>query len=248
MKKVLFTTIFLMTILLSCNNTVKKEAIVIQNKKILSYEVNLKRQHLKFYWKDTNNEIYKNFQNLKTSLNKHGKKLIFAVNGGMFNKDFSPQGLYIENGKTVNKLDTLKNGYGNFYMQPNGVFYITNTGNAFISESDNLPKHVYANIKYATQSGPMLMINGKMHSKFRKGSKNVHIRNGVGVLPNGNLLFAMSKEKINFYGFANYFKEKGCKNALYLDGFVSKTYLPFKNFTQLEGNFGVIIGIEEKIK
>lgn len=43
----------------------------------------------------------------------------------------------------------------------------------------------------------------------------------------------------------NFSKKKGCKNALYLDGFVSRTYLPEKNWSQLDGNFGVIIGVTE---
>lgn len=137
-------------------------------------------------------------------------------------------------------IDTTQNDYGNFYLQPNGIFYLT---------MDNTPKicttmHFQMNdtINYATQSGPMLVIDGKLHSKFNEGSPNVHIRNGVGILPNGNLLFAMSKEKINFYDFASFFKNQGRKNALYLDGFVSRTYLPSKKWKQLDGNFGVIIG------
>ena len=103
----------------------------------------------------------------------------------------------------------------------------------------------HANIQYATQSGPMLIIDGKLHAEFKKGATSVHYRNGVGILPNGNLLFVMSKEKVNFYDFATFFKNKNCENALYLDGFVSKTYLPSKNANDLGGNFGVIIGETE---
>ena len=87
----------------------------------------------------------------------------------------------------------------------------------------------------------MLLIDGHIHPKLTKGSSNLHIRNGVGVLPDGKLIFAMSKEKINFYDFATFFKNNGCQNALYLDGFVSRTYLPSKNWEQMDGNFGVII-------
>ena len=93
----------------------------------------------------------------------------------------------------------------------------------------------------------MLLIDGNIHSKFRKGSSNLNIRNGVGILPNGNILFAMSKEEINFYDLATFFKQKGCKNALYLDGFVSKVYLPSQNWQQTDGIFGVIIA-ETKTK
>jgi uncharacterized protein YigE (DUF2233 family) len=156
----------------------------------------------------------------------------------MYKKDLSPQGLYIENGFIKSKIDTVQNGYGNFYMQPNGIFYITTDNKGIICKTKNFNNQ---HIKYATQSGPLLLINGKIHPKFRKGSKNLNIRNGIGILPSGKLLFAMSKEKINFYDFASYFKSFGCKNALYLDGFVSRIYLPEKGIKNQDGLFGIII-------
>ena len=125
-------------------------------------------------------------------------------------------------------------------MQPNGILSITKEGKPTICKTDDFVSD--KGIKYATQSGPMLVSEGIMNSKFNKGSSNVHIRNGVGVLPNGSLLFAISKQEINFYDFAQFFKEKGCLNALYLDGFVSRMYLPAKEWKQLDGDFGVIIG------
>ena len=209
--------------------------------RILAYEVNPKTENLQFFWKNEVGEIYGNAKNLKTQLDAKGQKLIFAMNGGMYKKDQSPQGLYIENEKLLTPLDTMQKGYGNFYLQPNGVFYITKNNEPIICSSTTFKET--KNIQFATQSGPMLVIDGKLHTKLTKGSKNLNIRNGVGVLPNGNLLFAMSKEKINFYDFAAFFKDNGCENALYLDGFVSKTYLPSKNYEQLNGNFGVIIGV-----
>jgi uncharacterized protein YigE (DUF2233 family) len=89
----------------------------------------------------------------------------------------------------------------------------------------------------------MLVIDGKIHSSFKQGSPNVNIRNGVGMLPDGRILFAMSRNKINFYDFATFFKDKGCRNALFLDGFVCRTYLPRQKWEQTDGDFGVIIGI-----
>ena len=79
----------------------------------------------------------------------------------------------------------------------------------------------------------------------KRHSTNLNIRNGVGILPNNQIVFAISKKEINFYDFAEYFKNLGCKNALYLDGFVSRTYLPEKNWEQIDGNFGAIIGVTE---
>ncbi|MGB1296018.1 MAG: phosphodiester glycosidase family protein [Flavobacteriales bacterium] len=209
------------------------------NRHILSHIVDLKNQTLKFYWKNEKGENFNNFGGLKNWLKSKKEQLTFATNGGMYNRDQSPQGLYIEHGETLAKIDTVENGYGNFYMQPNGIFYITNNNKGVVCKTKDF-KNI--NVKYATQSGPLLLIDGRIHSKFMEGSKNLNIRNGVGILPNGNLLFAMSKEKINFYDFATYFKSQGCKNALYLDGFVSKTYLPDKNWKSIDGKFGVMIG------
>lgn len=211
---------------------------LVENPLYVSHVVNLKYQNLKFYWKNSIDVNYNNFENLKAELSILNKKLIFAMNGGMYKKDLSPQGLYVENGITLTPLDTITKGYGNFYLQPNGVFAITKNNKALIIKSTNFNNDF---IKFATQSGPLLIIEGIIHTKFNKGSKNVNIRNGVGILPNGDLIFAMSLQKVNFYEFATYFNSLGCKNALYLDGFVSKTFLPEKNQLEMDGNFGVII-------
>jgi uncharacterized protein YigE (DUF2233 family) len=94
----------------------------------------------------------------------------------------------------------------------------------------------------------MLVIDGQIHPSFTSGSKNVNVRNGVGILPNKQVLFAMSKTEINFYDFASYFKKMGCRNALYLDGFVSRTYLPEQNWMQMDGDFAVIISVTKKLQ
>ncbi|MDR1761369.1 MAG: phosphodiester glycosidase family protein [Bacteroidales bacterium] len=213
------------------------------NNQILTYTVDTKTQDLKFYWKDDTSMILKSIQNLKNYVESKDSTLIFAMNGGMFNKNFFPHGLFIQNKNTLSALDTT-DGNGNFYLKPNGVFYITTDNIPFICNTTDFVNH--GEIKYATQSGPMLIINGQIHSAFKEDSKNLNIRNGVGILPDNKVVFAMSKEEINFYDFAKYFQSLGCKNALYLDGFVSRTYLPEQNWMQTGGNFGVIIGVTEK--
>jgi uncharacterized protein YigE (DUF2233 family) len=167
-------------------------------------------------------------------------QLIFAMNGGMYQTDNSPLGLYIENYKTITRLNT-QSGSGNFYMKPNGVFYITRDNKAAICQTGEFLKKT--EVKLATQSGPLLLLDGKIHQEFKKGSVNLNIRNGVGILPGNRILFAMSKVPVNFYEFAEFFKSQGCNNALYLDGAISQTFLPEKNWIQTGGNFGVIIGV-----
>lgn len=209
----------------------------------MSYTVDCKKQDLQLYWKDENSKIIGSIQNLKTFVERRHSKLIFAMNGGMYKEDQSPLGLFIQDRKTHSSINT-SNGKGNFYLKPNGVFYIKTDNMPGICETAKFVKS--DKIKYATQSGPMLIIDGKIHPEFKEGSVNLNIRNGVGVLPDNKLLFAMSKTEINFYDFAKFFQNAGCKNALYLDGFVSRTYLPEKNWVQTDGNFGVIIAVTEK--
>lgn len=208
--------------------------------RVISRIIDLKKQTVEFHWKDSLGRPYSSLGNLKKSLNHQNKKVIFAMNGGMYQKDQSPQGLYIENGKQLSRMNTTQEAYGNFYMQPNGVFYITNSNTGHVCVRDSFPLNS-SQVKYATQSGPMLLIDGQYHPKFIDGSLNLNFRNGVGVLPNGDLIFAISKGRINFYDFATFFKEKGCLNALYLDGFVSKAYYPNQEVNDLGGAFGVMI-------
>ena len=210
----------------------------------VTYEVDIKKSDLKLYWKDDKNETFKSIQNLKTWLETQNSTLVFAMNAGMYMQDNSPVGLYIENKKELSPLNTAS-ANGNFYLKPNGVFYITTDNVPAICETKNFVNN--GKIKYATQSGPMLVINGTIHTAFKEGSANVNIRNGVGILPNNEVVFVMSKSEINFYDFASYFKKLGCKNALYLDGFVSRTYLPAKNWIQTDGNFGVMIGVTKPL-
>ena len=239
-KKILILLLIISAISISFIAQTKK--ITIEDERFVSFTFNPKKQNLEFYWKNEKGENFKNVENLKLWLNQKKKKLIFGTNGGMYKKDNSPQGLYIENGSKKMEIDTTK-GNGNFYLKPNGIFYISIDKKPNICVTENFTEN--KNINFATQSGPMLVINGNIHSAFQKNSANLNIRNGVGILPNNDIIFAMSKKEINFYEFAEYFKELGCKNALYLDGFVSRTYLPEKKWEQIDGNFGVIIGVSK---
>lgn len=215
-----------------------------QNNNFVEFIVNPKKQQVKMFWKDDKQTNFISFANLKSWLNSNKKDLIFACNGGMYHKNYEPVGLFIENKVIKTKID-ITTQIGNFYLKPNGIFFITNDNKAGVCQTE---KFINTNIKYATQSGPMLVIDGKIHPSFKEGSLNVNIRNGVGILPNGNPIFSMSKKDINFYDFAKYFRDLGCKNALYFDGFVSRTYLPDQNWTQTDGDFGVIIAVVKDSK
>ncbi len=219
------------------------QAQCIESKTILCYAADLKSVDLGVYWKDEAGVPFKNIGALKNRLEARGERLLFACNGGMFKKDFSPQGLLVENGKELSPLDTAS-GEGNFYLKPNGVFILTTDNQAEVLPTEKFPDR--NTIRFATQSGPMLLIQGRINSAFAKNSVNYNIRNGVCVAPNGNVVLAISKTKVNFYEFAEYFQSVGCQDALYLDGFISKAFWPEKNWGQLGGELGPIIGVTAK--
>ena len=211
-----------------------------EDDRFISYTADPKQEAIGMYWKDDRGKPYGSIANLLTGLSKQKKNVVFAMNGGMYMQDQTPLGLYIERGQTLQLLNT-KNANGNFYLKPNGVFYLTDSNKAVVCKTEAFKAN--RQIRYATQSGPMLVIDGAIHPAFKQGSTNVNVRNGVGVLPDGKVVFAMSKTAVNFYDFALYFKTLGCKNALYLDGFVSRMYLPEKNWVEKDGNFGVMIAV-----
>lgn len=203
--------------------------------------VNPQDSRVELFWKDDKDNIFRNIGNLKKHLESSGKKLRFAMNGGMYQENNQPLGLFIQNGKTITPLNK-RTGEGNFYLQPNGVFYLTSDRRAFIKRTQDYNSGE-AQIEFATQSGPMLIIDGAINEQFKADSTSLNIRNGVCVLENGTVLFSISRLGVNFYDFADHFLKAGCRNALYLDGYVSKIYLPEKNIEQMDGDFGVIIGV-----
>ncbi|AHJ98554.1 phosphodiester glycosidase family protein [Hymenobacter swuensis] len=202
-------------------------------------------RRLALYWRDEKGKPLRSLARLREWLASKQQRLVFAANGGMYRMGNVPVGLYIENGRLRTPLDT-GSGRGNFYLRPNGVFFLTTGGRAVIQPTTAFRSG--PQIRYATQSGPMLVVEGRIHPAFQAGSRNLNVRNGVGVLPDGRVLLVMSKEPVNLCDFARYFQRRGCRNALCLDGFVSRTYLPARQWEQLDGDFGVMIAVTEPVR
>ena len=168
---------------------------------------------------------YGGFSALEADLQGKGQTLIFAMNAGMFQPDLTPAGLYIENQRQVTPIIT-SDGPGNFGLLPNGVFCIGATGYS-VTESRSFAAKP-AQCRFASQSGPMLVIAGKLHPLFKASSDSLYIRNGVGVSADGKTAyFAISNSAVNFASFARLFRDSlGTPNALYFDGSISRMMAP----------------------
>jgi uncharacterized protein YigE (DUF2233 family) len=173
-------------------------------------------------------------------LERQGQTLGFAMNAGMYHSDRRPVGLYLENGTQRGPLVT-RDGPGNFGLLPNGVFCI---GKIFRVIESRAYKAENPACRYATQSGPMLVIDGALHPKFLPNSDSTYIRNGVGVSNDGTrAVFVISNNAVNFHTFASLFRDTlGLPNALYFDGNISRMYAPELDRNDAGFPMGPIIG------
>jgi uncharacterized protein YigE (DUF2233 family) len=209
-------------------------------KRFTVVSVDTRREKLELFLNDEAQRPFKGFTRLSSWLEGRGKKLTFAVNAGMFEPDFSPVGLLVQDGLEAAPLN-LRDGAGNFYMKPNGVFLIAATGPRVV-ESSEYPS-VRGKIGLATQSGPLLLRGGKMHPKFAPDSTSRQMRNGVGVV-GSKVLFVISEEAVTFYELAAFFRDKlKCRDALYLDGAISSLYSDKLKRKDAVAELGPIVGL-----
>lgn len=204
----------------------------------------MSEHRIRLFHSDAEGEAYRQFNALERELDEQGQSLIFAMNGGMYHEDRSPVGFFRDefgDRATVNTND----GPGNFHLKPNGVFWISRF-EAGIHESQT---YIDLGIDptYATQSGPMLVIDGALHPGLNPDGTSRRRRNGVGVSDDGQMVhFAISDTAVTFHDFATLFRDEiGVPDALFLDGQVSRIYAPEINRNELGSDLGPIVGVVE---
>lgn len=204
--------------------------------------VDVEAENLRLFHSDEADEVYGNFSTLEANLGV--QTLAFAMNAGMYHDDRSPVGYYLENG--VEKMFVVPNaGPGNFGLLPNGVFCITENSANVIETIAFLEAE--PDCQYATQSGPMLVINGNLHPKFLVDGTSRNIRNGVGTSADGKTAyFAISNNTVNFYDFGSFFRDYlKTPQALYFDGRVSRLHSTDLKRSDIGSRMGPIVGVVE---
>jgi uncharacterized protein YigE (DUF2233 family) len=173
---------------------------------------------------DANGRPYRSFATLAQALGKRAGHVAFAMNGGMFGDDGHAIGLLIEDGKQIHAINRRKGG-GNFHLMPNGVFMVRTDGDAEVVNSAAFEPS--KDIAFATQSGPMLVIEGKLHPAFERDGESKYVRNGVGIGPDGTAIFVISQDPVSFGKLGRLFRDQlHVRNALYFDGSVSSLWNP----------------------
>jgi len=166
-------------------------------------------------------------------------RVAFAMNAGMYDEAGRPIGLAIADGRQVRAINRRKGG-GNFHLMPNGVFQLREGGSAEVVTSDKWAPS--PTIRLATQSGPMLVIAGRLHPKFAPDGSSRHIRNGVGVTAAGKALFVISQDPVSLGKFGRFFRDRlNTPNALFFDGAVSSLWDPANGRQDSHSPLGPII-------
>lgn len=211
---------------------------------------------IRLFHADAEGKPFGHFQRVERALEAEGLKLVFAMNAGMYHPSRAPVGLYIERG-TARAAVNNRDCSGNFCLKPNGVFWVgdrsahVTTTEDFATVSllgkEGEAKGCRARVCYATQSGPMLVIDGEIHPKFLADSTSRYRRNGVGVTAEGEVAFAISDAPVTFHEFATFFRDDlKTPNALYLDGAVSRLYSPEVGRNEPGPAMGPIVGVVER--
>ena len=184
----------------------------------------LRQDALRLFSLGPDGEPLGSFGALSAVLSGQGLELAFAMNAGMYGEDLKPIGLYVEDGRTLKKANR-RDGPGNFHLKPNGVFFIDGTRGGVMETEAFLAAGLRPS--YASQSGPMLVVDGQIHPKFSPDGTSFQRRNGVGAPDDHTLVFVISEGWVNFHSFARLFRDRlGCPNALFLDGSISSLHAP----------------------
>lgn len=197
-------------------------------------EIDLVRHDLELLWKDENDQPFLTLDRARAYVESRGDSVVALTNAGIYEPGFVPTGLFVQHGVERQPLN-LRDGEGNFYLKPNGVFYLTADG-AGIVESSGFARDTEELI-LALQSGPLLLLHGDVHPAFGENSSNCRLRSGIGVRPDGAIIVAISRGAISFHDFSRHFLEElGCADALYLDGTISSLYAPAAGRLRNSGN------------
>ena len=216
--------------------------ITYQENRYATCELDAAEADMRLFLNDDSGQPFGHFSSIDQALADQGKTLIFGMNAGMYHTDRAPVGHYVEDGTQVMRVIESP-GPGNFGLLPNGIFCIRDT-RADVIETLQFQAQP-PDCRYATQSGPMLVIDGALHPRFLKDSTSRYVRNGVGTSADGRrVVFVISRDAVNFHSFGSLFKD-GLRtpNALYFDGNISRLHAPALGRSDLGFRMGPVVGV-----
>src|SRR4051794_36289414 len=91
---------------LASANAVEFSKLEFAGKSFTVCRVNVQKEHLELFLRDEKAQPIRRFEKLAAMVQQRGQKLVFAMNAGMYLRDFSAQGLFVNAGREDVPLDT----------------------------------------------------------------------------------------------------------------------------------------------
>lgn len=207
--------------------------------------VDLAHADVRLYWKDDAGRPFGSLAALDRWLRGRGERLLAATNAGIFYRSRVPAGLHVERGAPpLRPLNTSPDpppgeGRGNFFAQPNGVFYIARSGTAHVDETSAAARALPRMLE-ATQSGPLLLHRGVPHPL--RGDSTVS-RNAIAVCSEREVALVFAPRGASIRELALFIRDElRCPDALYLDGSISGLRVPSVGVRK-DGEYVGILGV-----
>jgi uncharacterized protein YigE (DUF2233 family) len=215
--------------------------VLFAGKRATVCRVQLPQDSLQLFLRDDAGRPLRSFAGVERWLQPRSRRLVFAMNAGMYHENGSPVGLCVIGGREITPLNTGK-GDGNFFLQPNGVFLISTNGARVIATTEYAA--LREKVLLATQSGPLLVHRGRIHPAFRRESTSRYLRNAVGVPSPQVALFVITEDPVSFHELAVLLRDElHCPDALFLDGAISSLHAPALHRSDGRADLGPIIGV-----
>jgi uncharacterized protein YigE (DUF2233 family) len=200
-------------------------------------------ERLQLAWRGPHGAL-DSFEGLKDALGAKAGRVEFAMNAGMYETDQSPLGLLVIDGRSARPLNR-RAGAGNFYLKPNGVFWVDARGGPHIDETGAFAA-ARPRARWATQSGPLLVQAGGFNPQIAPNGASQLIRNGVCVRA-GEARFVISDDPVSFGRFARFLRDAlGCSDALFLDGSVSSLWAPSLGREDARSGLGTFVIVSRR--
>ena len=170
--------------------------------------------------------------------------IAFAINAGPNGDSGKPRGYYVEDKNRIVELNR-SDGDSNFFLKPNGVFFGTG-GTWRVLATPTFYSTIGDRPQFGTQSGPMLVVDGKLHPEIAENGPSRSVRSGVGVTADGKAHFVITDEPVSFGQIARFFRDEiKAKNALFLNSGGSTLWDPATKRLDT-GNVGAIIVVTKR--
>lgn len=151
---------------------------------------------------------------------------LIAINGGFFSPEYESLGLIVQNGQEINKLKWTSWWH---------IFQMRRFKPQIITKQEY---NLIPDIEMAIESGPRLLIDGKMPQL----KPSIAERSAIGISQDGKVILASTEGALlSLSDFAENLKKIGCYDALNLDGGSStQIYAKFKRFELERQGLGFI--------